>query len=157
MPETPAILAERLQNEEVKTLEFFRNLNPMNWEQPIYSEGSQWTVRQILAHFVSAEKGIDRLIADVLDGGTGAPEDFDIDVYNERSVANFQDVTLEVLLEQFTQVRRQTIDLVARLDQPDLERIGRHPFLGLSPLVDIIKLIYRHNQIHQREIRKALS
>jgi hypothetical protein len=31
---------------------------------------------------------------------------------------------------------------------------GRHPFLGRAPLSEIIKIIYRHNQIHLREIRQ---
>jgi hypothetical protein len=47
--------------------------------------------------------------------------------------------------------------MVAEMDNNDLEIQGRHPFLGVAPLSDIIKLIYRHNQIHIREIRKTLT
>jgi hypothetical protein len=39
----------------------------------------------------------------------------------------------------------------------DLERIGRHPFLGVAPLVEMIKLVYRHNGIHIRDARKLVG
>ncbi len=38
--------------------------------------------------------------------------------------------------------------MVASISQADLTEEGRHPYLGVAPLTDMIKLIYRHNQIH---------
>jgi hypothetical protein len=43
------------------------------------------------------------------------------------------------------------------MSQNDLERIGRNPFLGEVPLVEIVKLIYRHNQIHLRDLKRLLK
>jgi len=47
--------------------------------------------------------------------------------------------------------------MVSQFDDPDLEKSGRHPWLGMAQVEEIIKLMYRHNQIHQREIREALE
>ena len=47
--------------------------------------------------------------------------------------------------------------VVAHMTPEDLPKVGRHPFLGAAPLEDIIKLLYRHNQIHQRDVRRLLS
>jgi len=157
MAETPERLVARLQGEGEKTLEFFRRLTPQQWELPVYSDGGCWSVRQILAHFVAAERGIYKLIQNVLDGGEGAPADFDLNAYNERKVSQLEAETISSLLEQFAAQRRASAQLVARLSAQDLLRQGRHPWLGMAALEEIIQLLYRHNQIHQREIRKALS
>jgi uncharacterized damage-inducible protein DinB len=157
MADTAASLCERLKNEGQKTLEFFQALTPEQWEQPIYSDGSAWSVRLILAHFVSAERGILRLMENILAGGEGARSDFDIDLYNERQVGAMAELPAASLLEQYSEIRQQSLDLVGRMTPEDLERTGRHPFLGVARIVDIVKMFYRHNQIHQRDIRKALS
>jgi hypothetical protein len=39
----------------------------------------------------------------------------------------------------------------------DLVRQGRHPWFGETEIGEMLKLIHRHNQLHQRDIRKALA
>jgi hypothetical protein len=157
MINTPEHLADRLQTEGQKSLEFFRGLAPEQWDQTIYTEGSQWTVRQVLAHFVSTESSINRLIQNILEGGPGVSEGFDIDAYNERKVAALHEVPISELMDQFNQYRQRNVRVVVQMHPEDLIKTGRHPFLGIAPLVDIIKLLYRHNQIHQRDVRKVVK
>jgi len=156
MPDTPAFLAERLNTEGAKTINFFEALSKDQLEIEIYPDGSCWSVHQVLAHFVSAESANGRLIEHILAGGLGAPDDFDIDIYNERKVASIWNVPVDALLDQFRESRHRNVQLVANLTHDDLLRSGRHPFLGLTEIAEIIKLIYRHNQIHQRDIRKKI-
>jgi uncharacterized damage-inducible protein DinB len=157
MAETPQRLVERLSDEGRKSVDFFKDLSPDQWEHPVYSEGSCWSVRQVLAHFVSAERAFGRLIQDVLDGGEGAPEGFDIDRFNEGQVSKMGGLSPRDLLTKFEESRQASVELVERMQTADLSRVGRHPFLGQAALGDIIKLLYRHNQIHQRDIRKSLA
>jgi hypothetical protein len=155
--DTPAILADRLKSEGEKVVAFFQSLTPPQWEYSIYLEGSGWSVRDVLAHFVSAEIGNSELIGNIVSGGSGAPEGFDIDVYNEKQVAALQNELPVRLLEMFVRARSRTIQQVMQMSQNDLERIGRNPFLGEVPLVEIVKLIYRHNQIHLRDLKRLLK
>lgn len=157
MTETPERLSARLRSEGEKTLEFFRALPSDCWETGVYSDGGQWTVRQLLAHFVSAEAGMNELIRVILAGGAGAPEDFDIDLYNQRRVDRLQALSPAELLDQFVERRQASAQMTDGLSAADLTRTGRHPWMGIAPVEDILKLLYRHNQIHQRDIRKALS
>ena len=157
MPDTPAFLVDRLTAEGVKTTDFFKALTEEQWETEIYTDGSCWSVHQVLAHFVSTESAIGRLIENILAGGIGVSEDFDIDAYNERKVASIWDVPADSLIVQFTEFRTKNVGLVANMTQDDLARRGRHPFLGVTEIAEIIKLLYRHNQIHQRDIRKKIS
>jgi hypothetical protein len=155
--DTPQSLADRLLEDGQKTSLFFENLSPEQWQTVVYMEGSHWTIRQVLAHFVSSEVSFNRLLENILAGGAGTPEDFDIDVYNERKVAQLHNSTVDELLHQYRQARQSNVTLVSSLSPQDLTRQGRHPFLGVAPLPDMIKLIYRHNQIHLRDVRRLLG
>jgi len=157
MNAAPLFLSERLLKEGEKTLEFFQRLTPEQWGQSVYTDGAEWLVCDILAHFVAAEDGIRRLIEDILAGGGGSPPDFNLDAYNQRKVSALRGVSEQELLRRFAELRRKSAELVASLTQDDLARTGRHPWLGVAPLEEIIKLLYRHNQIHQRDIRRAIG
>jgi len=157
MTDTSEHLALRLRDEGQKTIEFFGNLAPEQWDLTVYTEGTSWIVRQVLAHFVATESGMALLVKNILAGGPGSPEDFNLNDYNERRVAKLTGLSAGELIRRFAENREATAKLVARLTHADLQRAGRHPFLGVAPLEDIIKLMYRHTQIHQREIRKVLG
>ncbi len=156
MSDTPEVLSQRLLREGAKTAAFFAGLTPADWGKTVYSEGPAWTVRQVFAHFVSTEANMLRLVKDIASGGKGVPENFNIDLFNHEEVARMDSSSLPGLLECFQEFRQQTASWIARLSPEDLEKRGHHPFLGLAPLAEIIKLIYLHNQIHQRDIRKVL-
>jgi hypothetical protein len=157
MADEPQRLAERMRSEGEKSLAYFRGLDEAAWPVQIYTEGTCWSVRQVLAHFVASEYSFHLLLKNILKGGEGSPEGFDIDVYNEEWVARLADKSAGELLEAFAARRRESALLVESLAPQDLEQRGRHPFLGVAPLEDIIKLIYRHNGIHIRDIRRALE
>jgi len=157
MADTSEHLADRLRNEGQKTLEFFGDLTLEQWDLTVYTEGTSWVVRQVLAHFVATEVGITLLVKTILAGGPGSPEDFNLNEYNEGRVAKLTDLSADELLSRFAENREASAKLVSGMPLADLQRTGRHPFLGVAPLEDIIKMMYRHNQIHQREIRKVLG
>jgi hypothetical protein len=155
--DTPVRLAERLIEEGVRVENFFRELPTSELDHSIYTDGSCWSVRDILAHLAQAEDSMLRLVQNILAGGGGSPEDFDLNAYNERKVAPLKGTDLGLLIEKYHANRQATADLVRGLDPEDLNKQGRHPFLGVANLADIIKMFYRHNQIHLREIRHALK
>lgn len=47
--------------------------------------------------------------------------------------------------------------MVANLGKDELEIWGRHPFLGDSQIKDMVRLMFLHIRIHERDIRKALE
>ncbi|MBT3388809.1 MAG: DinB family protein [Chloroflexi bacterium] len=157
MNERCAYLVRRLEDARISTQTFFENLQPADWEKQVYTEGAAWSIRQVVAHFVMAEDGMARLVAGVVEGGDGVPEDFDLDSYNEYKAKQLENNSPEILLEKFAAARQNTIDLVAGFTDGDLVKQGRHPWLGMTAIEAIIKLMYRHNKIHQREIRVVLD
>jgi len=151
------LIIRRLTNEGESALEFFRGLDEAGWDRRIYAEGSRWTLRQVLCHFISIESGLLRLARDVLDGGEGAPKDLDVDEFNEREVRAMAGSAPSDLLPEFERLRADMVELVRGLDEADLEREGRHPVLGRISLEKLLKLVYRHNMMHLRDVRRVLS
>jgi len=150
-------LANKLVYEGQKTVAFFSDLMPGQWEQVVYSDGSKWTIRLVLAHFVATESAFTQLIEDILANGKGAPEDFNIDEFNEQEVALLQKTPENELLHQFALRRKVNADQVRRMRPDDLQKTGRHPFLGDTSLEVIIKMLYLHIQTHLRDLRRLLT
>jgi hypothetical protein len=140
-----------------RTHDFFEAIQADDWYQQVYTEGANWSVYQILAHFVSTEASIVRLMKFVLQGNPGVPENFDIDAYNEKEVNCFAKLPNDMILQRFMERRGETIQFVKDLTDADLATEGRHPWLGITSIEQMIKLMYRHNQIHQRDIRMTLN
>lgn len=149
-------LAAKLKSEGEKLMSFFTGLTDDQWKLEVYTEGTVWTIRSILAHLMTAERAFVKLFENIRQGGSGVSEDFVIDRYNARQQEKTQDLSPEELLKQFQSVRAEMISWVSSINDTDLERTGRHPFLGVTTLREMVKMVYIHNQIHYRDIRKAL-
>jgi uncharacterized protein (TIGR03083 family) len=152
-----ARLVKRLREDGDKVVQFFESLEPGEWTAPVYREGSAWSAQDLLSHFVSAERSVGRLLEDVLQGGPGAPANFDIDGFNAAEVDALRPLSPAARLQAFRDARQQTLERVAGLDAADLRRRGRHPWLGDTTIEDIVQMIYRHTMIHVRDARKALE
>ena len=155
MPISPEFLAKRLRSEGEKMTAFFAGLNDDGWMTMIYTEGQDWRIRDVLAHFVSAENSFLKLFVDIQQGGKGVSDDFSVDRFNNVQVAKMQETAPEELLKSFTEIRAKMAAWVEALNEEDLLKEGRHPFLEETTLEEMIKLVYRHNQIHYRDMRKS--
>ena len=150
-------LQQRLAAEGEKVAGFFEALSPDDWDRRVYTTGSQWAVRHILAHFVSAERAYLYFMRDVVGGGSGVPPDFDIDAFNESEVPNLGLRAPPELLRALRQARSETVVFVGGLSLPDLDRRGYHPWFGDADLRFMLKLTYRHPMLHVRDVRQALE
>lgn len=150
-------LLARLQKGIEKTIAIFGSISPAQWEAVLYEEPYPWTVRDLLAHFVSAEEGLLRIAQDIATGGPGAPEGFDYNAYNAAEQKRLADASPESLLAALTTARQRTINWVAGLEEADLDRVGRHPALGEINLETFINAIYGHQLLHMRELMQALG
>ena len=70
------LIQKRLRDEGDKLLALFEALSDEQWQLTIYTDGAVWTIKDLLAHQVSAEREFQYYGRDILAGGPGAPEDF---------------------------------------------------------------------------------
>ena len=152
-----AELAEKLKSEGEKFVEIFSNLTDDQWKTEVYTEGELWTIRNVLSHFVTSERGLVRLFESIRQGGTGATDDFSIDRYNAAQQEKTKDLTPVELLEQYKTIRAMSIAWVSGLKDEELEIKGRHPFLGETVIREMVKMLYLHNQLHYRDLKKVLK
>jgi hypothetical protein len=149
-------LLKRLEDEGQKVTDFLIQLDENTWEIEIYTENEAWKVHQILAHFVSVERAFQWLTADIVSGGKGAPEDFDLDRFNDEQVRKLQSSSRQELIDTFNAERATTIEQASQYGDDDLIKEGNHPWFGQVSVSTLLKLLYRHNQLHLRDIRRNL-
>ena len=150
-------LADKLQSEGEKFFVLFAGLTDDQWQKEVYTEGETWTIRNVLAHFVTSERGLVKLFERIRATGEGSPDDFSIDRYNASQQEKTKDLSTQELLEQYKAVRDDSVAWTLSLEESDLEKQGRHPFLGMTTLREMIKMLYLHNQIHYRDMKKVLK
>jgi hypothetical protein len=152
-----ADLAEKLKTEGEKFIRIFSELTDDQWQVEVYTEGTTWTIHNVLSHFVTSERGLVKLFESIHQGGAGATDDFSIDRYNATQQEKTKGLTPAELLEQYKVVRGDAVNWVSGLQDEELEIKGRHPFLGETVLREMIKMLYLHNQIHYRDLKKVLK
>lgn len=149
-------LVDKLKSEGERFYSIFAGLTEEQWQMEIYTEGETWTLRNVLSHFVTSERGLLRLFERIRTTGEGAANDFSIDRYNAAQQEKTRSVSVQELLEQYKSVRSDSAAWVAGLKQDELEIKGRHPFLGMTTIREMIKMLYIHNQTHYRDMKKVL-
>jgi hypothetical protein len=150
-------LVARLRRGLKKTEATFSSIDLGQWDAVLYEEPYPWTVRDLLAHFVSAEEGLLRLAQDIAAGGPGVPDGFDYDAFNAAEQRRLTNLPPDRLLDELAAARQRTIRWVAGLSEVDLERAGRHPALGVITLENFVNAIYGHQLLHVRDLLRKLK
>lgn len=152
-----AELTEKLKTEGERMVAFFSELTDDQWVNEVYTEGTTWSIQNVLSHFVTSERGLVKLFERIRATGEGASDDFSIDRYNASQQEKTKDLEPAELLEQYKQVRADSVQWVSGLKDEDLEIKGRHPFLGETVIREMIKMLYLHNQLHYRDVKRSLK
>ncbi|MFM8426390.1 MAG: DinB family protein [Chloroflexota bacterium] len=150
-------LAEKLKTEGERMVAFFSELKEDQWTNEVYTEGTTWSICNVLSHFVTSERGLVKLFERIRTTGEGAADDFSIDRYNASQQDKTKDLPPADLLEQYKQVRADSVQWVSGLKDEELEIKGRHPFLGETVIREMVKMLYLHNQLHYRDVKRALK
>ena len=150
-------LVEKLRSEGEKFVGIFSGITADQWKAEVYTEGTTWTIHNVLAHFVTSERGLIKMFEQIRQGGAGAADDFSIDRYNETQQQRTKELTPTELLEQYKEIRANTVTWVSGLKEEELEIQGRHPFLEVTTLREMVKMLYIHNQMHYRDLKKTLK
>lgn len=150
-------LADKLRSEGEKFYSLFAGLTDEQWQMEVYTEGETWTIRNVLSHFVTSERGLLKLFERIRQTGEGSSEDFSIDRYNAAQQKRTKDLSPQELLEEYKAIRSDSVAWTMSLEESELEKQGRHPFLGMTTLREMIKMLYLHNQLHYRDMKKVLK
>lgn len=150
------LLLKRLVETGQTTHDYFASLDEAALVRVIFTN-PDWTARDMLAHLITTERAIRPLILGIVSGEPGAPPGYDIDAANARLLETMRGLSSAELLTAWAAERTATVTAFAQLVPADLENRGRHPFLGETTVDDMIQLMYRHEMLHTRDVRRALG
>ncbi len=145
-------LFRKLERNKSLVLKTFANVPPDGWETAALEKPGSWTLRELLAHFVSSERMLLKLSKDVAGGGRGAPPGFDYDAFNRKEQVAFRSYEPGELLRMFGEARDSTLVWMGSLVEGALDRKGNHPALGEVTLEEVISAIHGHILLHIREL-----
>ena len=156
---TPRIesLLSKLEKGRSKTQQTLASLPPDQWARTVYQEPFAWEVRDLAAHFLSAEENLLELAQEVASGGQGAPAGFDYDAFNAEEQQRLKNKSPEELLQALDEARRATLEWVRTLQDAQLDQVGRHPALGEVTLEIMLTAIYGHQLLHMRDLQSRLN
>jgi len=150
-------MMQTLEEGAARTITFFKSLPPADLDRTVYVDDVHWTVRQVLAHFITIEKSMQWLFRNMLTGGPGSPQDFDLERFNRAQPAKLDGLSLNELIERFKAVRGETVAIVSDMADSDFDRVGRHPFHGTDRLERFIRWADEHARLHELDIRGVLK
>jgi hypothetical protein len=149
-------LVERLEKGRLRTQQVLGSLAPELWAQTVYEEPAVWQVRDLLAHFLSAEEKLLELARSVAAGEEGAPAGFDYDAFNAAEQERLKGRSAEALLPALDEARRATLAWLSTVSDDELDRVGRHPALGEVTVETMVTAIYGHQLLHMRDLQSRL-
>ena len=150
-------IADKLDREGQKIEQFFSLLSESQMGIHVYLDGQEWQIRDILAHFISAEKSFLQLFENIRLGGSGTPDGFSINEFNDSQVSAMKVMDSGKLLILFKETRSITQEWVKGLSDEEINKKGKHPAMGEATLGEMVKMIYLHNLMHMRDIKSAMA
>jgi uncharacterized protein (TIGR03083 family) len=150
-------IVDRLTAARDKTVHLFATRSPEQLHKTVYTEDVHWTVRQVLAHLITIEGTMHWLFRNILEGGPGSPQDFDVARFNRSQPQKLDHLSLPELLQRFRITRDETIAIVSGMTDADFDREGYHVFHGHGRLEVFIRWAYEHAWLHEDDVRRALG
>jgi len=114
-------LMEALKAGEVETVLFFKSI-PHDKHKYRYAEG-KWTIKDILLHIIDSERAFSYRAMNFARSKNCNLEGFDENVFVDTAQANVR--TLSNLLDEYSAVRKSTIQLFATFSNEALKSYGK--------------------------------
>lgn len=126
-------------------------------EAQVYSDGLQWTVRQIVLHLADADAGHNQQVMNIAEGRDLIPPDFDVERYNASRTQKNAGKTFGDGRAALTESRVALRAWLDTLDEAKLDMQGRHASLQIMTVEQILRLMGNHEYQHAQDIVAALS
>jgi uncharacterized damage-inducible protein DinB len=139
--------------------ELLGRLSEADWRRPVHGHAEGWTVRDALAHLVTAGAGLLRAAQLMAEGALRMSPDFDLDRWNQRQVEKQAERTTEDLRTELEALNSHVLTYLDQLSAAEttLDRRGQHAVFGDVSVEDVLRRIYRHEREHAQEIKTALQ
>ncbi len=128
------------------------------WDTQIYSDGAQWTARELLIHLMVSHTGQVGVMQRILVGGEGVPENFDLERYNRSSVQKRSETAPEDARAALNQSHEELLAWLETLTDEQLDMKGRHASGHRLSIEQFLRFGFaKHEREHAADIIRALG
>jgi hypothetical protein len=158
MSERKDELRSHMEKRHAETWPFLQGLQDSDMLVEVYSsEEGSWTVKDLLGHLADGERGnfgqAERLVA----GEQTVPEGFDLDRWNRGAVRRAAKTSPADLLEIIAESYSSALGFLERLDESDLDKVGRHSTGKMMTVEEFLRRMVNHRLEHVTDIKSALE
>jgi uncharacterized damage-inducible protein DinB len=115
----------------------------------------KWSVIHVIQHLADSELVFAYRLRRILTEDQPPLRGYDQDVWARE--LEYQDVPLELALEQLNGLRAPNLRLTRRLSPSQRQRVGQHSERGSESAAHLIKLMAAHDLVHRRQIDRILA
>ena len=152
------LIQERLQSGQEAFLAAVAALGDEELTHQVWVDSGHWTARDLIAHVSLAEDSMRGLITATLNGTPPQPNpEFDIDRFNEGRLRRTEGIALPDLLAHLAQSREETLQLLDRVTDGDLDLPSYHPVVRETTVEGIFRVIGFHQRSHAKDLRAMHS
>ena len=148
----PSII-ERLSGTPIRLEEKFKSISP---DILTVRVERTWTIKENVGHLTDLEPLWQGRLDDIINGKM---ELRTTDLQNTKtSLANHDAVQIKTLLDNFRQIRKQTINLLEKLDEKEVFKSALHPRLK-TPMrtMDLFLFVAEHDDHHLARISELVG
>lgn len=148
---------DRLNKSRARLEDLLDRVPADKWEQRIYSDGAQWTLRQLLIHLMIADRGQNTVVKGIAAGKEVIPPDYDLERFNKRSVEKQAEVSVADARAALKISRAELLDWLNTIDDSVLDIQGRHASMQILTIAQILNVMAGHEDVHGNDIERFLQ
>jgi hypothetical protein len=126
-------------------------------DEQIYSDGAQWTLRDLAVHLALADKGHNGMVMHYAEDKEFIPPDYDIERYNRGSVQKQADMSIADARAAMQASREALLKWLETADDSVLDKKGRHATLKIMTISEILNVMAWHESSHAADIQAHLA
>jgi hypothetical protein len=116
----------------------------------------EWSLTEVICHLRDVEREVhQRRFRDLITKDNVFIQGVSADEWARERAYQNQDGP--IALRVFIELRRETMTLLAGLDEIMWNRKGRHAFLGQTSMYELLQIAVRHDEIHWGQISRLIG
>ena len=148
---------QQLAQSRAALIELLDSLSEEQWQIPVFGEGQDWTVQDVVAHLIESEQGMSIHIHKVRKGRETLPEGFNLDDWNAGLNDRTGETTPQELREKLEPVRERTLQGLETLTDDEWSLTGRHGLRGVITIEQYYETISGHEATHTEHMKRAIA
>jgi hypothetical protein len=150
----PTNLAQNLENSYTSIQEL---ISGIDLETPIV-ENPEWRIREILWHLAVWDRQVAQSIEAFEYGGRYAIPEFNEDIFNQASIEEGRQLSLEQVQKESRRARQEFIRVVERFPPGQLQAELLYPWGDESgDIAKLVSYMVSHDEEHHAEIMASIS